>query len=238
MGRKKNSGLISSLFDLTVAVLKLTALIAVAVLRLAAKAVSGLVSRSESSGEGEKPQKPPRPFSDTTARQNGGPDPFEEERKKKFEGLTFATAPGADDPNRPRRGRSTLPGYDEPPCTKCGKGVGKSFIAIREIGSKTVHVLCGRCWSNVPASRYYGKNPKIERLGGPPEWWQRSHLPKHDGPPTPCTTPDCSKCGREIKIQDYEVLWLPTNEFIRLCPSCNSKMWEHDGWLAQVGDYR
>lgn len=125
---------------------------------------------------------------------------------------------------------NTMPGYAEPRCTKCGKGIGKMATCCRFPPDHTVHLCCSRCMGKV-----YADQLQHERVHPTPRHLLKGHLPVHATPPMPCRDETrCGKCGKAIKDTLYRCGWIPTNQIVAFCPGCWSKATLHDGWRAQL----
>jgi hypothetical protein len=125
--------------------------------------------------------------------------------------------------------KNTMPGYVEPPCTGCGKGIGKQATCFRFPGDPTVQLYCLRCMGKI-----WGDRTQVENVYPTPRYMMKGHLPNQSTPPTPYSGGACSKCSQHMPRGGYSVRWMPTNTMIELCPSCWSKATLHDGWRAQL----
>lgn len=125
---------------------------------------------------------------------------------------------------------NTMPGYSEPPCTKCGKGIGKMATCCRFPPDPAVHLCCSRCMGKV-----YTDHVQHEHVHPTPRHLLKGHLPVHATAPLPCSDETrCDKCGKAIRDTHYKCGWIPTNQIVVFCPSCWSKATLHDGWRAQL----
>jgi len=187
----------------------------------------GLLKKTDGSGESVSVKRPGASSSYKT---------YKDRKEEYWQGKRFAAAPGADDPDRPKRGKNTLPGYDEAGCTRCGKGIGPEPRAFKKKTDVVWQYWCKRCLGTLPIGWRYNDNSEYEiaEFFEPPDSVLRSHLPVPTDPPKPYSGEGCSKCGKAFISESYGYVWLPTNEWIRLCPSCNSRMIDHVGWGNQV----
>ena len=226
MGRRKKQSVWVALFTALFA-------IAIGIVRLALRTVSGLLGMVNRAAGGKSEHQ-------TEAEQWWARrEQHRAEYEAKFSGMTFAEPPNANDPNRPPRGDGkNLPGYDEPPCQKCGGGCGPDPTAFRKPDGQTVYVYCGRCFAKLKRKLDTPDAPQIETMGRPPDSWLQSHLPKTDTPPRGCNAKHCSRCGEAFKKTFTEYHWLPTNENIRLCPKCYNQVLAHCGFSSQIHNDR
>ena len=123
----------------------------------------------------------------------------------------------------------SLPDYSEPPCTKCGKGIGEFGYCCRLPPDPNVHLLCLKCYSDC------GPNPNIKIVSPTPIKLLKGHLPVHTRPPTPLKDKSiCSKCRVVLKKGGYRFAWIPTNVEMIFCTRCWNRATVHDGWRSQM----
>ena len=125
----------------------------------------------------------------------------------------------------------SLPNYSEPPCTKCGKGIGESGNCCRLPPDPDIHLLCSKCWSEC----YSDCGQSYEFFSPTPIKLLKGHLPVHTRPPTPLKDKSiCSKCRVVLKKGGYRFAWIPTNVEMIFCTRCWNRATVHDGWRAQM----
>jgi hypothetical protein len=132
-------------------------------------------------------------------------------------------------PSERKAPKQSMPGYREPPCDKCGKGIGKQAMFFRLPGGRETLMYCSRCYGVTPAAFNEGQlvAPIPTRL---------RLIPTPATPPSPCDEGACGKCGSSILGVSYRFRWLPTNSVYVFCPKCWSKVFGHDGFESQI-DY-
>jgi hypothetical protein len=132
-------------------------------------------------------------------------------------------------PSERKAPKQSMPGYREPPCDKCGKGIGKQAMFFRPPGGGDPLMYCSRCYGVMPWSFN-----QIEYLA--PISSRLRLLPTPLTPPSRCNEGVCGKCLSSIVGQSYRFRWLPTNAIYVFCPKCWSKVSYHDGFESQI-DY-
>lgn len=136
-------------------------------------------------------------------------------------------------PKQPTPKTNTLPGYSEPPCGRCGKGIGKQASYLSFPPDPTKLLLCSRC-STIAQQEAFDAKRELEHHRAPDDVLQ-AHLTKKRGPYKKVNNSNvCTKCNKTIKTTGYEIGFIPTQEMICLCPSCWSKATLHDGWRCQL----